>query len=101
MDGCVPCVCFMPAEVRRGHQIQWKWSYRELQATMLVLGINVRSCGRASNTLELLNYLSQSPFFLFLCVNLQRSEKNFRCPEVGVIEDCMLRASLWKNTTHT
>lgn len=80
MDGCVPCVCFMPAEVRRGHQIQWSWSYRELQATMLVLGINVRSCGRAANTL---NYwtIFPSPYFFFISVcESAEVRKEFQMP---------------------
>lgn len=31
-SGCIPCVC-MPAEARRGHQITWSCSYRQLWAS--------------------------------------------------------------------
>ena len=27
---CVPCVCLVPTEARRGYHIYWDWNYRQL-----------------------------------------------------------------------
>lgn len=37
---CVPCVCLVAAEVRRGHWIPWDQSCRQLWAVAWVLGID-------------------------------------------------------------
>lgn len=39
-----PCVCLVPVEVWRGHQILWNW----LQASVQVLGITSESSGQAA-----------------------------------------------------
>ena len=45
---CMCTVCMqVPMEVRREHQISWHWIYRQLGATMWVLGVEPGSPGRA------------------------------------------------------
>lgn len=47
------CVCVQEqAKVRREHQIPWNWSSRQLQADVLVLGIDSGTCARAVHTLN-------------------------------------------------
>ena len=56
---CIPYVCLLPAEARRGHQILWNWSYRWLSAAMWVLGcLNLSSWKNAARTI---NYWAISP----------------------------------------
>jgi hypothetical protein len=45
---CAPCVSLVPREARREHWIPWNWSYRQLWATMWVLGVEPGSFGRAT-----------------------------------------------------
>lgn len=45
---CVPCLCLVPVEARRGCQIHWNWSYRSLWAILYVLGTEPKSSGKAS-----------------------------------------------------
>lgn len=56
---CVLSACIymyhVPGDVRkcrRGHQIPWKWSYRELGDTQWVLGAESRSSSRAAGVLN-------------------------------------------------
>jgi hypothetical protein len=50
-SACMYCVsheCLVPTEVRKGLLISWNYSCRWLLATMLELGIEPRSSGRAA-----------------------------------------------------
>lgn len=47
MNVCVPIMCFVPPEVRRGYWIPWNWSSECLWAAMSVLGIKPRYSARA------------------------------------------------------
>ena len=38
------CVYAVPEEARRGHQIQWSWSYRQLCADRWVVGTELILC---------------------------------------------------------
>ena len=48
---CVLCPCLVPLKVRRGCQIPWNWSYRQLWAASWVLGSEPRSSARAASAL--------------------------------------------------
>lgn len=32
---CIPCVCLVPIDIRKGHGISWSWRYRRLWTTMI------------------------------------------------------------------
>lgn len=49
-----------------GHQIPWKWSYRQSWTTIWVLGIEPRSFGRAASALKSWA-ISPAPTLAFLC----------------------------------
>lgn len=49
---CIPSVCLMLPEDRRGHQILWNWSYRHVWTTMLVLGPKPQSSARETRTVS-------------------------------------------------
>ena len=46
----IPHAFLVPMEVRRGHLISWNWSYRQLWASMWLVGIKPCSCRRAVKT---------------------------------------------------
>lgn len=83
---CVPCVCLMLAEARRGNWIPWYWSYRWLWATMCVLGIKPGLSGREvsapnhwANSLALANVFSNPSLTMFMnTVSVSRYENT--CP---------------------
>ena len=59
------CLC-----IRRGHQIPWDYSYRQLQATMRMRGIELRAARRTASTLN------------FWAISLAQ-EKKFSTPHFG------------------
>jgi hypothetical protein len=46
------CVYLVPSEAQRGHWIPWGWNHRQLWAAMWLLGIELRSSGRAANAVN-------------------------------------------------
>lgn len=65
---CMPCACLVPSAARKGHQVPWNWSYRQLSYHM----------GGGKRTASTLNYLSHlsSPleakmFWMFLIVSVK------------------------------
>lgn len=46
---CVPHGCLVLMESRRGHPIPWHWSYRQIWATMWILGLKPGSSRRAAS----------------------------------------------------
>lgn len=32
---CIPCVCLVPIDIRKGHRISWSWRYRRLLTMMI------------------------------------------------------------------
>lgn len=49
---CTLHSCPVPEEAKRGHQILWDWSYKQLRATMSVLRIEPWSSGTAVGSLN-------------------------------------------------
>ena len=49
---CVPHICLVSLEVKRGCQVPWNWTYRQLCAAIWVLGMEARSSGRAASALN-------------------------------------------------
>jgi hypothetical protein len=64
MDERVPQVHLVPMEMRRGCQIPWDQSYRQLLVTMLVLEIEPRSSGKRASTPNCWG-ISLAPFMTF------------------------------------
>ena len=49
---CDPLMCLVPVEAKRRHLISWNWNYRQLWVTMWLLGIELRTSGRAVSALN-------------------------------------------------
>jgi hypothetical protein len=57
---CALCVCLLPSEARRGHQMSCNWSYGWSWAAREVLRTKLESSGRATSVLGHLA-ISQAP----------------------------------------
>lgn len=49
----LPCACLVSRKAKRECQLLWNWSYKQLGASMFVLGIQSGSSGRAAIALDL------------------------------------------------
>jgi hypothetical protein len=52
MHACVPHPFLVPKEYRRGYQMPWNWSYKQLWATMWMMEIEYWFSGRATSVLN-------------------------------------------------
>ena len=62
---CV-CVCLVLTEARKGYQISWNWSYRQVWAAIWVLGIEPKSSRKAGSALNIWD-LSPVPDIFLWC----------------------------------
>lgn len=77
------CMCKLPEEAGRGHQIPQNWNYRWLLATIWILRTKPLASERAASTLILWT-ISTAPYSIFLssswCQIITHSMANVRCP---------------------
>lgn len=62
-------VCVHVCRGHRGHQSPWTWSYRQLQRTICVLGIEPESSAREASALNH-QTMSPAPFSRFLTITV-------------------------------
>lgn len=69
---CVPLVCLVPVEVRRGHQTFWNWSYRQLWVAMFALGTKLGFSVRAASAFNCWA-ISPTPLHIFSCWKIRHN----------------------------
>lgn len=67
MHICALCVCLVPTEARRRHQIPCSWSYRGRSCPVEVVGIELQSYARAECVLNH-KAISQPHILMFLLI---------------------------------
>lgn len=83
---CVPFVCLVSAETRRGQQIPRNQSYKWLKATMLVLGTELVPLEKQLSTLNLCPVFPTPPLRFLFFKKLFLRDLNVKSKVLGCLQ---------------